>query len=243
MCWSYMFMKRRTPIYALCSGIAAALLLAQPIVAKVEPVEPLEPAIEHRFATSLATRFMTNYHYRRVPLDNELSERVFVRYFELLDPNRMYFLAGDIEELARYRQELDEALKTRDLEPAFEIFNRYRERAIERVTFARGMLDREFDFTVEERYPFDRSESDWIAERAELDDLWRKRVKNDWLGLMLADREVDDIRETLDERYGNIERRVRDFNAQDVFQYFMNAYAGSIEPHSSYMSPRLADNF
>jgi carboxyl-terminal processing protease len=243
MRWSYMFMKTRIPLSALFSGLAVTLVVALPVLAKTEPVEPLEPAIEHRFATSLATRFMTNYHYRRVPLDNELSEHVFERYFELLDPNRMYFLASDVEELSRYRLELDEALKTRDLEPAFEIFNRYRERAIERVSYARELLASEFDFTVDERYPFDRSEADWIAGSAELDDLWRKRVKNDWLGLMLADRDVDDIRETLDERYGNIERRVRDFNAQDVFQYFMNAYAGSIEPHSSYMSPRLADNF
>jgi len=234
-----MVMKKRIQF----SALVVALALIGPALAKVEPIEPLEPAIEHRFATGLATRFMTNYHYRRMPLDDALSERVFERYLELLDPNRMYFLASDIEELSTYRNVLDESLKTRDLEPAYVIFNRYRERAIERIEQARALLDTDFDFDVDERYRFDRSEADWVASEDELDDIWRQRVKNDWLGLKLADREVDDIRETLDERYINIDRRVRDFNAQDVFQYFMNAYAGSIEPHSSYMSPRLADNF
>lgn len=231
-------------IFNAASAFALAAGLAGLSVASIEPMpDPLSPAVEHRFATQLTTRFMGNFHYRRMALDNELSERMFEQYIESLDPNRMYFTAADIEEFEAYRTGLDEALKMRDLDPAYAIFNRYRERALERIDYARQLLEGEFDFTVEERYEYDREDAPWIESQAEMNDLWRKRVKNDWLGLMLAEREVDDIRETLGERYGNIERRVRDFNAQDVFQFFMNAYAMAIEPHSSYMSPRLAENF
>lgn len=203
----------------------------------------LDPTTEHRFTTRLASRFLTSYHYKSEELDDELSERIFAQYLELLDPNRMYFLAGDIEQLSRYRTRLDEALRAAEIEPAFEIFNIYRERVEERIEYALALLEGEFDFTVDESYRFDRSEAARAESASELDEIWRKRVKNDWLGLRLAEREVEDVRETLAGRYESIRKRVREFNADDVFQFFMNAYAGSIEPHSSYMSPRLAENF
>jgi len=208
-----------------------------------ETVEALTPTTAQRFTTRLASRFLTSYHYQSEELDDALSERIFERYLELLDPNRMYFLAADIEQLERYRNRLDESLRVAEIEPAFEIFSTYRERVDQRIGYALTQLENEFDFSVEEEYQFDRSESDWAASPEELDQIWRKRVKNDWLGLKLAEREVDDIRETLDGRYNTIRKRVNEFNSDDVFQFFMNAYASAIEPHSSYMSPRLAENF
>ncbi len=231
--------------------LIAALALLSPVVSgatdaekqSVEAAKSLTPTTEQRFTTRLASRFLTSYHYQSEDLDDALSERIFTQYLELLDPNRMYFLASDIEQLDRYRHRLDEALRAAEIEPAFEIFSIYRERVDQRIAHARTQLDGEFDFTVEEDYQFDRSESPWAETTEELDEIWRKRVKNDWLGLKLAEREVDDIRETLDGRYGNIHKRVSEFNSDDVFQFFMNAYASAIEPHSSYMSPRLAENF
>ncbi len=208
-----------------------------------EASESLSPTTEQRFTTRLASRFLSSYHYAAEELDDELSARIFDQYLERLDPNRMYFLDADIDQLDRYRHRLDDALRAAEIEPAFEIFSVYRKRLKERVEFARQTLETEFDFTVDEEYEFDRSESAWASSTEELEDIWRRRVKNDWLGLKLAERETDDIRETLDERYERILTRVDDFNADDVFQFFMNAYANAIEPHSSYMSPRLAENF
>ena len=240
-------MVMNTKIMHLIAALALLFPLVSPSWAAEEQAEDvaesLSPTTEQRFTTRLASRFLTSYHYQSEDLDDVLSERIFKQYLDLLDPNRMYFLASDIEQLDRYRHRLDEALRSAELEPAFEIFSIYRERVDQRIAHARAQLEHEFDFTVTEDYQFDRSESPWKATTEELDELWRKRVKNDWLGLKLAEREVDDIRETLDERYGNIQNRVGDFNSDDVFQFFMNAYASAIEPHSSYMSPRLAENF
>jgi carboxyl-terminal processing protease len=223
----------------------ALLALAATATAVPETAAPLNPTTEQRYTTRLATRFLTNYHYQGHELDDELSERVFEQYIRLLDPNRVYFLAGDIEQLERHRLRLDDALRTAEIEPAYEIFALYQRRVDQRIEHARSLLedDANFDFTVDEEYRFDRSEAAWAESREELDAIWRKRVKNDWLGLKLAEREVDDIRETLLKRYSTIRKRVGEFNSDDVFQFFMNAFATSIEPHSSYMSPRLAENF
>ncbi|GAB4170750.1 MAG: carboxy terminal-processing peptidase [Wenzhouxiangellaceae bacterium] len=207
--------------------------------------EPLKPTNEHRFTTRVATSLLTRYHYQAHPLDDELSERIFTQYLRLLDPNRMYFLASDIEEFQRYRDTLDDALLSAEIEPPFEIFSRYQQRVDERVKHALALLDDESisDFTVDETYQFDRREAPWAESSDELDEIWRKRVKNDWLSLKLADQEAAEIRETLAKRYKTIGKRVGELNGNDVFQYFMNAYATSIEPHTTYLSPRLAENF
>ncbi|MEX2500093.1 MAG: carboxy terminal-processing peptidase [Wenzhouxiangellaceae bacterium] len=237
-----------TKILHLIAALALLIPAVSPVHAAAdkssdEVAEALNPTTEQRFTTRLASRFLTSYHYASEELNDALSERIFDKYLELLDPNRMYFLASDIDQLERYRHRLDEALRSAEIEPAFEIFSIYRKRVAQRIAHAREQLEGEFDFNVDESYEFDRAESPWADSDGELEELWRQRVKNDWLGLKLAERESDDIRETLDGRYDNIRKRVSELNSDDVFQFFMNAYASAIEPHSSYMSPRLAENF
>ena len=237
----------------LITGLLVAFLLV-PLTAFLLPGEAslvtspdterrLEPKPEHRFASRLATRFINGYHYHRRDLDQDMSGRIFDQYLRLLDPNRIYFTASDIADLERYRAYLGDALKTADLDPAFDMFERYQRRVAQRIEHARGLLEQGFDFTLDEEYQFDRSEAAWAADVAELDDIWRQRIKNDWLRLRLADQDDEAIVKTLDERYGNLGRRIAEFNSEDVFQFFMNAYTRSIEPHSAYMSPRSVDNF
>ena len=92
-------------------------------------------------------------------------------------------------------------------------------------------------------YQYDREDETWASSTAELDELWRQRVKNDYLRLLLTDKEPEAIVETLTERYDNLERRINELNTEDVFQFFMNAFAQSIEPHTAYLSARTSENF
>jgi carboxyl-terminal processing protease len=227
---------------AVFTGVLLSSSLA---FAAVQPVGSLElkPSMDQRYATNLATRFLTNWHYKDTRLDDALSTEIFDQYIELLDPNRSYFLASDIDSFARYKSTLDDALRHSDLQPAYEIFNIYLERVRERVAFSRKAAHEPMDFTVDEYFEFDRSEAPWAQSNAELDEIWRKRVKNDYLRLKLTDKDEGAIAQTLDERYDNMERRINELRADDVFQFFMNAFAQSIEPHTSYLSPRTAENF
>lgn len=221
------------------------LLSSSLAFAAVQPAESLElkPSMDQRYATNLATRFLTNWHYKDTRLDDALSTEIFDQYIELLDPNRSYFLSSDLESFARYKGSLDDALRHSDLQPAYEIFNVYLERVRERVAYSRKVAHEPMDFTVDEYYEFDRSEAPWAQNNAELDEIWRKRVKNDYLRLKLTDKDEGAIAQTLDERYDNMERRINELKADDVFQFFMNAFAQSIEPHTSYLSPRTSENF
>lgn len=227
------------------SIFAVWFLAVSAVFASVDSDDALkiEPDMEHRYASNIATRFLTNYHYKRTRLDDDLSSEIFETYLKLLDPSRVYFLASDIESFERYRSGLDDALRHSDLMPAYDIFNVYAERVQQRVDYARKRVQQPFDFTVDEYYEYDREDAPWATSEAGLDELWRQRVKNDYLRLLLTDKEPDAIVETLTERYDNLERRINELNTEDVFQFFMNAFAQSIEPHTAYLSARTSENF
>ena len=221
------------------------LLVSTSVWAATQPAEQVtfKPSLEQRLRSNLATKFLANWHYKDTRLDDELSEMIFDGYLDLLDPNYSFFLATDVETFAPYRLNLDDALQHSDPTPAYEMFNVYVQRVKERVAFAREQLKQPMDFTIDENYIWDRSDIKWAKTEAELDEFWRLRVKNDFLRLRLTDKEDEAILETLDDRYENLDRRISELNSDDIFQFFMNAFAQSIEPHTAYMSPRRSENF
>ena len=221
------------------------IFISTTLWASTQPAEQLtfKPSMEQRLRSNLATKFLANWHYKDTRLDDELSVKIFERYLDLLDPNFSFYLAKDIETFAPYRLHMDDALQHSDPSPAYEMFNVYVDRVHERVKFAREQLKAPMDFTIDESYAWDRSETKWAKSEAELDEFWRQRVKNDYLRLRLAGKEDEAIIETLNDRYENLDRRITELNSDDVFQFFMNAFAQSIEPHTAYMSPRSSENF
>ena len=221
------------------------VFISTSVWATTQPSEQVlfKPSLDQRLRSSLATKFLSNWHYKDTRLDDELSVKIFDRYLDLLDPNFSFFLASDIETFAPYRLQLDDALVHSNPSPAYEMFNVYVGRVHDRVKFAREQLKTPMDFTIDESYAWDRSETKWAKTEAELDEFWRQRVKNDFLRLRLAGKEDEAIIETLDDRYENLDRRITELNSDDIFQFFMNAFAQSIEPHTAYMSPRSSENF
>lgn len=203
----------------------------------------LAPTIEQAQAAYLGSMFLSRYHYAVRPLDDTLSSEIFDRYLKSLDPERLYFTQADIDSFAGLRTRLDDAILQGDLQPPFALFQRFDERVAERFAEARKLLQQDFDFSVAESYPLDRSKAPWPKDDDEARDLWRKRVKNDWLRLKLAGKDSQAIRETLGKRYDNALTRSRRTRSDDVFQTFMNAYAGAIEPHTSYLGRGAADSF
>ncbi len=207
------------------------------------PLESLNPTAEHRQATQVIAHLMQQYHYSRVSVDDELSNQIFDRYLELLDRQKAFFLASDIEEFEQYRLAFDDSLRSAELNPVFDMFKQFRARVEERSEFAKQLLNSEFDFTIDESYTFNRENAAWAQSQQAADELWRKRVKSDVLNLRLADRSNEELTKTLKERYSRMARRISQLSANDVFQTFINAYTLSVEPHTSYFSPRSSENF
>jgi len=206
----------------------------------------LEPASEHQLTNRAVVHHLYQYHYSRKYLNDEFSGKVFDRYLEILDNTRSYFTQSDIAEFEGLRFKLDDAIKTNDLDPAFKIYNRYQTRALERLDYAISLVKggiKQFDFKKDETLELDREKAPWAKNANELDQLWRKRLKNTVLNLKLAGKEDKKIQELLEKRYTSQLNRIKQINSEDAFQTYMNAITYTFDPHTQYMSPRNSENF
>ncbi len=208
-------------------------------------IEVVAPNQTQADVVALVTQLLSNsrYHYHPAALDDALSERIYDHYLDALDHDKMFLLAADVASFAPLRTQMDDALRERHIQPAFDMFNIYLQRVSDRTRFARAYLKTDIDLSSDETWNYDRKDAQWASDSDALDVLWRKRIKNDVLRMRLAGKDIDAIRETLDKRYANYESRARAIRSEDVFQIFMNAYTGAIEPHTGYMNPRTTENF
>ncbi len=203
----------------------------------------LKPEAQQAKSAHLAADLLSRYHYRPLSLDDALSARIFDQYLKALDPEKLYFLQSDIDRLSGNRILLDDAILAEDLRVPFEVFNLYERRVAERLTYGRTLLKKGFDFGQDESLTVERKDQPWPATEAESQDLWRKRVKNEWLRLKLAGRDDPAIVKILDKRYDSASKNLGKITSADAFQAFMNAYTMAIDPHTNYLGPRAAENF
>ena len=225
------------------------LLLAMPVgalaaaPATTGDVRPLDGTPQQGLIEQLVATYAARAHYANRELDDALSQDVFERYLKVLDPGRVYLTQADVASFDKYRTVIDDALKQGKIDVAYDMYQVFRERVLARIAHAKGLLAQKPDFTVKETFEFDRSEASWAKDAAVLDEYWRKRVKNEALGLVLADKSWDEARETLEKRYENFRRRFLQVESEDVFELFINAYAHTLDPHTEYFSPRDSEEF
>jgi carboxyl-terminal processing protease len=233
---------RATHFRTLFLGVAALLVAALPGVAGAaiaytdsqrETIVELIEQLEER-------------HYAKLVYDDNLSSLHLDNYIESLDGGKMFFTQADLADFERYRTVMDEDLHEGNLQIGFDIFNRFQQRLQERLGGIVETLDERvaaMDFTVDEAYELDGEDRPWARSEAELDDRWRRHLKNQVLSLRLAEKEAEDIVPTLEKRYRNQLKRIEQYNAQDVFQVYANALTELYDPHTNYLSPRRSENF
>lgn len=239
------YLLRRLPA-ALAFVALSAFTVATPARAGLAELEPAAiPAATPKQSRvlKLITYLIDKSHYRKRELDDEFSAAVLRDYLRQLDPGKVFFLRSDIAQFDALRHRFDDFIRDGDIRPAFTIFSIFRTRLEQRVEYAVARLQTPLDFARDEEYMFDREHADWAVDAAALDDLWRRRIKNDIIGLRLAGKDEAEVFDTLEKRYTHLARRTRQFKSDDVFQTFANAYLGVLDPHTSYFSPRASENF
>jgi len=214
---------------------------------------------------------LSQTHFKRTPLNDDISAMFLRKYMESLDYSRMVFLQTDYEEFeAKYGTLLDNLTKRGDVSPAFEIHKRY----FNRLKTAHGWLDEiiwgEFDFTLDESFTPNRTKADWPATETEARDLWRKRIKYEVLGTRLGKRrgveamkakanngeivkksdgtpvkpyDIKAEKEKIVRRYERFLRVRTEMDSGDVLQVYLTALSNGYDPHSDYFSPLEAENF
>jgi len=185
-------------------------------------------------------------HYAKLQYDDKLSSAHLENYIDSLDAGKMFFTAADIAEFSQHRDNLDNDFSNGNLDVGFLIFNRFAQRLESRLTRVVETLPTryaEMDFSLDEEFLLDGSKRAWARDADELDERWRKHLKNQALRLRLADKDEEDIAGVLVKRYERQLKRVVQYNSQDVFQVYANALTELYDPHTNYLSPRRTENF
>jgi carboxyl-terminal processing protease len=208
--------------------------------------QAVAPTIEQARANILISRQLQFTHFREQAINDELAEEVFDDYLDYLDSQRIYLTRKDIQSFQPLKAQMAAALRTGQLQPGFDIYNRVQKRIIERMDYALDLLNSgvdSFDFQTDDQILLDRSEADWEPDQQALDELWNKRIRNAVLAQRLNGSSDEEIVEVLTRRYESQRKRISQMRSEDAFQAYMNAFAGTWDPHTNYFSPRNSENF
>lgn len=209
----------------------------------IDDLPVLEQDPIHDVVARRVTNYFTQSHFRDFNLDAVFSAKIFDRYFKMLDSNKSIFIKNDIDLFREKQNQLGQELRNGDVSTAFDIYNLSLKKRFERYQYALDILAEPMDFTLDESVDFNREDIAWATTEDELNEFWRKKVKFDELSLVLAGKNEDEIREVLAKRYNRILRTLVQTKSEDAFQVFMNAFAREIDPHTSYLAPRLKRDF
>ncbi|KPC07167.1 Tail-specific protease [Pseudomonas amygdali pv. lachrymans] len=239
-------MKQLLPSTALALFVGLGVLPMSASTFAANSWDNLQPDRDEVIASLNVVELLKRHHYSKPPLDDKRSAIIYQSYIKQLDPSRSYFMASDIAEFDKWQFQFDDFLKSGDLNPGFTIYKRYLDRIKARLDFALAELSKgvdKLDFNTKETLLVDRKDAAWPKDTAELDELWRKRIKDEVLRLKIAGKDPAKIQETLTKRYKNQQARLNQTRAEDIFQAYINTFAMSYDPHTNYLSPDSAENF
>jgi carboxyl-terminal processing protease len=252
-----LILKLRRVVAWACVGLALGVTLAWAAEEKaVTPLvlPPADKPISHtdlqpapadwRIAYTTA-RLLAGQHYSKHPFDDEISSKFLDMYLRSLDPQRLFFLQSDIDEFEVYRKKLDDlTLSSYDVSPAYEIFNRYYKRLEQRVAYTEELLKTDkFCFDTDERVTVNRRDLPWPKNLSEAKQLWRERLRYEYLQEKLNKEKPEEIVKILSRRYHRNLRFFADWTGSDVMQIYLTALAHVYDPHSDYMDKQQLDNF
>lgn len=221
------------------TALVGLLLIAGAALAQPQPTDA------QRQAAVEAAESLRYGHYADVNLDDDWSRLAFERYLDVLDGQRAFLLAEDVDTYRHLEERIDDALFDGDLDDIYALHHRYHERAEARFEWLLEQLDDGLNFTYasDMRLELDRDEAPWAESPEELDELWRKRLKNAALTLSISGQDDEQVEANLRQRYEGQLNRVRQTESEDIFGLFMTAVTSSIDPHSGYLSPRQGESF
>src|SRR5882762_8699518 len=187
---------------------------------------------------------LDTYHYRKISLNDSLSAAILQQYVNELDNSKIYFLASDIQSFDKYKSTIDDLTRKEDVSPAYEIYKVFSKRYAERMDYVyKNLIGKDFDYTIDEYYDNDRDKAPWPRTTEELNDIWRKVIKSQALSLKLAGKKQEEINDVLRKRYDRFAKAFNQFNAEDVFNIYMNSITEAYDPHTNYLSPKASDLF
>ena len=226
-----------------------------PLLDPTSPTPPRSPTKLDNSVSKVIVKLIQDYHYNGRKLNDEISTLLFDEYFSKLDPNRYFFLESDISEFSQKKIILDDLLVVGNIDFAFEVYRKFLRRIQERVDYVKIIIDNGFDFSIDESFVIDRSEAPWAKSNDELNEIWRKRIKNQLLMYEFQEDEKENEKEDAEiseyssprekvlKRYENYFKYFLDNDNADILEYYLTSLLQIFDPHSSYLNWRSIEDF
>lgn len=230
-------MKRVFFSFRSVGFIALAMAISAPLVFGRTSLDPGQVAMS-------VARWLEQGHYTRDKLDESVSRKFLETYLTALDYNKLYFTQGDVDEFeAKYGATLGDSVLRGDVEPARDIFGRFKERVETRIASNKKLANKKYAFDTNRTVEINRQDSAWPKDQAEADRIWQARIEAELLKEDLSEVKLRPAPEAVSRRYDQVLRNVREMEDEDVVKTFLSALAQTYDPHSEYLSPSDLDNF
>lgn len=203
------------------------------------------PTYNEQLINSAHSAILAQYHYDRLPIDNALSERIYTLYLKALDPQKTFFVQSDIDHFETYRFKFDDFVKRSKLEVPYEMYALLLERMDEQYALVSELLAEDYDFNVDRSIVVQRKNEAYPKDKAELRALWKDRLQNELINLMVTDEKLslEEAKEKLQKRYNTRSKRIHDMEEGELFSLVMNVISLSFDPHSGYYSAKQMEQF
>jgi carboxyl-terminal processing protease len=218
--------------------------------------EAKAPSEDERKAAQIVGRLMERGHISRHKVDDEISQRMFKAYLRIYDPLKLYFLQSDVDEFQAQSNKLDDDIKGSNAAPgraadadvprmnfAFDVYNRFLQRLDESIVWANEFADAEHDFNKEESIVVDPKSAEYAKTSEEAKERWRARIKYELLTFIVDGKTLAEARERIHKRYRNLKTRWHELDSGEVVEMYLSTLTSSFDPHSTYMSPEMLEDF
>lgn len=223
-----------------------------------------EESKKDKVIVNLIYNVLNTSHFAPQVINDEFSSKVFDHFIENLDYNKRFLLASDVEGLEKYRNKLDDEFKNSELNFFDEAFGVYDARFNNAKSYFEEILEKPFDFTIDESFETDDEKLEYAKNEAELKDRWRLYLKQRVLGRIEEDihdqeKALADNDTTVEEKtFAELEEKARgkelelhedwfdnleDLERIDWVGVYMNSITNIYDPHTQYFAPERKEDF
>jgi len=243
-----------TALTVLFLFVFGAILPAQP----EETSREFDPKLQQ--VAVMVARFLQEEHFAKHPIDEEVSREWIQNYMEILDYGHLYFLQSDFEEfMEKHAESIGRKVRYGDISPAFEIYDRFRERFDARVEWVENRLQKPFSFASNDYYITDREDLLWPENQEASDLMWERRLKYELLQNQFAELTEEDgnlpmmnasdftlendVLETVAKRHERRAKYVLETDGEDIVESYLSSLTNIYDPHSQYLSQKSYEDF
>ena len=201
--------------------------------------EPIKLTNEKISLTDEIVRKISNEHFYQKKNLEELDKQFVSKLLERLDPNKIYFTKTEVSNFEA-QNSIDERF---DLSIGYQIINNYFLKLEMATKYQIFLIENtDIDFSIDDHIDVYPDDNEWAEDISQLHERWNAIAKNDLLSLMLSKENVDH-EDNLVKRYKRRLRSISQRNEEDIYSIAINSITNLFDPHSSYLSPKSAEDF